>query len=134
MAATTSTMPFIPHSKGNTVLPYRLNTMYDPSHPNSVPSTTPTTPATSDSSSASTASERRSCPRVMPMARNVADSRVRSITDRLSVFATPISAMSTATAISATRSISIELMMVSHCARSATGPVMDTVESYENTS
>ena len=56
----------------------------------------------------------RSWPRVMPMARKVADSRVRSITDRLSVFATPTKAMSTATAIKPTNNAIMPLIMVSH--------------------
>ena len=50
----------------------------------------------------------------MPMARKVADSRVRSITDRLSVFATPTKAMSTATAIKPTNNAIMPLIMVSH--------------------
>lgn len=62
----------------------------------------------------------------MPMARKVADSRVRSITDRLSVFATPTKAMSTATAIKPTNNAIMPLIMVSHCVRSATGPVTVT--------
>ena len=98
-AATASTMPLMPHSNGNTTLPYMLNTTYAPSQPNSVPSSTPEMPDTSEMSRASTARERRNWPRVMPMARSVADSRVRSITDSDSVLATPTSAMSTATAI-----------------------------------
>ena len=62
----------------------------------------------------------------MPMARSVADSLVRSITDRLSVFATPMTAMTTATASNATSSMSIMLTMLSHWLRSATGPPTET--------
>ena len=69
----------------------------------------------------------------MPMARKVADSRVRSITDRLSVFATPTKAMSTATAIKPTNNAIMPLIMVSHCVRSATGPVTVTPALAENT-
>ena len=122
-AATASTMPLMPHSNGNTTLPYMLNTTYAPSQPNSVPSSTPEMPDTSEMSRASTARERRNWPRVMPMARSVADSRVRSITDSDSVLATPTSAMSTATAINPTRSIIMESIMFAHTMRSAIGPV-----------
>ena len=120
-------MPLTVHSNGNATVPYMLNTTYEPSQPNRVPSITPTTPDTSEMSNASTPSERLSWPRVMPMARRVADSRVRSITDSDSVLATPTSAMSTATAIRPTMSIIMESIVFPHCARSAIGP--DTVAS-----
>ena len=73
------------------------------------------------------ASDALSWPRVMPMARRVADSRVRSITDRDSVFATPIKATSTATAISPTMSIIMESIICAQVTRSAIGP--DTAAS-----
>lgn len=56
-AATASTMPLTPHSKGNTTVPYRLNTTYAPSQPNNVPSRMPAMPETSEMSSASMASD-----------------------------------------------------------------------------
>ena len=116
-------MPLIPHSNGNATVPYRLNTTYAPSQPNNVPSSMPARPETTEMSSASMASDALSWPRVMPMARRVADSRVRSITDRDSVLATPTSAMSTATAINPTRSIIMESIIFAHTMRSAIGPV-----------
>ncbi len=82
----------------------------------------PDTPDTNAISNASTANDARSWPRVIPMARKVADSRVRSITDSDNVLATPTRAMSTATAMSPTMSIIMESTICAHCKRSATGP------------
>ena len=122
-AAIARIAPEVAQSIGNTTESKLVeNTMYEPIQPNTVPTTMPTTPLTSEISSASMASERRSWLRVMPMARSVADSRVRSITDRDSVLATPISAMITATASRATSTMSSMLTMPSQDTRSAIDP------------
>ena len=74
----------------------------------------PSTAPTSAISTASMASTARIRPRVSPTARSTAFSLVRSTTDRLSVFATPTRAITTARPSSAvTRASSMSTVPVS---------------------
>nr|WP_241769852.1 hypothetical protein [Cellulosimicrobium sp. MM] len=81
----------------------------------------------------SIASIQRSWERLRPIARSVADSRRRSMTESESVFATPMSAMTTATASSPTMTPRIVSMTLCIAARSTAIPATSTGVSDSTT-
>ena len=78
-----------------------------PSQPKNEPAARPISVPSPTSAIASISSIDRRLARCIPSARSSADSRCRSITDRLSVLATPTRAMTTATPSRAVITISI---------------------------
>src|SRR5690606_18439187 len=132
-SATASITPTSAHGTTNGTVPTLPRAAVAPAQPYTRPSTMPSTAPTPAMSIPSTASVPRSCPVVSPMARSIAFSRVRSITESDSVLATPMSAMTTATASSPTTIPRITSMTCWYASRSTTAPLISTASSVEET-